>query len=113
MALDTEFRTMKCERCRKSIEANEIRFAIEGDWMGKPLCRRCKAQTENESRDSYRKGRVKECSRRHLYETEVYKDQNKTTEKKDNMNYEIAGSLLYDCEWVFPFDPFSGTKEME
>jgi ribosome-binding protein aMBF1 (putative translation factor) len=73
MVLDTEFRTMKCERCRKSIEANEIRFAIEGDWMGKPLCRRCKFDVEEESREKYRRGREKEYRKSDLYRTDVYR----------------------------------------
>ena len=40
----------------------EIKLAVEGDWMGKPLCRKCKAEVEEESREKYRKGRGKEYS---------------------------------------------------
>jgi DNA-directed RNA polymerase subunit RPC12/RpoP len=49
---------MKCSRCKRWIEANEIKFATEGDWMGKPLCRRCKFEVEEESRDRYRRRRA-------------------------------------------------------
>jgi len=47
---------MKCSRCKKLIEDSEIRFATEGE-VGKPLCRKCKAEVEEESRERYRKGR--------------------------------------------------------
>jgi hypothetical protein len=62
---------MKCSRCKKWIEGNEIKFATEGDWMGKPLCRKCRFEVEEESRDRYRKGREREYpeSIRKLYET--------------------------------------------
>jgi len=73
MALDTEFRTMKCERCNKSIEANEIRFTIEGDWMGKPLCRRCKFDVEEESREKYQKGLAEQHSSKDGYRFNVYR----------------------------------------
>jgi hypothetical protein len=62
---------MKCSRCRKLIAGREIKFASEGDWMGKPLCRKCKAEVEKESRDKYRKGRGKEHSERGLYEADI------------------------------------------
>ena len=62
---------MKCSRCRRLIEGREIKFAQEGDWMGKPLCRKCKAEVEEESRNKYRKGRAKEY-RGHPYERDVY-----------------------------------------
>lgn len=62
---------MKCSRCRRWIEGREIKFAEEGDWMGKPLCRKCKAEVEEEARDKYRKGRAKEYPR-NPYEIDVY-----------------------------------------
>jgi len=58
---------MKCSRCKKLIEGSEIKFVREGDYMGKPLCRRCKAEVEDDSREKYRMGRAKECSKRNLY----------------------------------------------
>ena len=48
---------MKCSRCKRPIEGSEIRFTIEGDWMGKPLCRKCRFDVEEESREKYRRGR--------------------------------------------------------
>jgi hypothetical protein len=62
---------MKCSRCKKEIESYEIKFAKEGDFVGKPLCRKCKTQAEEESRDSYRRGRTKEYLR-DLYGIDVY-----------------------------------------
>jgi len=62
---------MRCSRCRRWIEGSEIKFAKEGDWMGKPLCRKCKAQVEEEARNKYRKGRAKEYLS-YLYEKNVY-----------------------------------------
>jgi ribosome-binding protein aMBF1 (putative translation factor) len=50
---------MLCSRCGKTIEGDEIKFAREGDFMGKPLCRRCRMQVEEESRQHYREGRIK------------------------------------------------------
>ena len=41
--------------------------------MGKPLCRKCKAEVEEESRNRYRKGRAKEYSVRNRYGLHVYK----------------------------------------
>lgn len=64
--------SMRCSRCRRWIESREIKFAREGDWMGKPLCRKCKAEVEGESRERYRKGRGEEWSERDLYEMDVY-----------------------------------------
>jgi hypothetical protein len=64
---------MKCSRCKKDIEGYEIRFAIEGDWMGKPLCRRCKFDAEEESREKYRRGREKEYRKSDLCRTDVYR----------------------------------------
>jgi ribosome-binding protein aMBF1 (putative translation factor) len=63
---------MKCSRCKKEIEGSEIRFAIEGDWMGKPLCRKCKFETEEESREGYRRGREKDHRKNDLYRTGIY-----------------------------------------
>jgi len=48
---------MKCSRCKKWIESYEIKFAREGE-IGKPLCRKCKAEVEEESREKYRKRRA-------------------------------------------------------
>ncbi|MDI6826836.1 MAG: hypothetical protein QMD36_06705 [Candidatus Aenigmarchaeota archaeon] len=62
---------MKCSRCRRWIEGAQIRFATEGDWMGKPLCSRCRAEVEKESREKYRRGSGKEYSR-DLYRTDTY-----------------------------------------
>ena len=53
------------------IEGAEIIFAQEGDWMGKPLCRKCKGEVEEESRNKYRRGRAKEYAR-NPYENDVY-----------------------------------------
>lgn len=61
---------MKCSRCRKLIEGSEINFA-QGDFMAKPLYRKCKAKVEKESRDKYRKGRAKEYPG-DPYEKDVY-----------------------------------------
>lgn len=64
---------MKCSRCRKLIEGAEIKFAVEGDWMGKALCRKCKAEVEEEARNRYRKGLAKQYSVRNLYGLHVYR----------------------------------------
>lgn len=64
---------MKCSRCKKWIEGLEIKFAEEGDWMGKPLCGKCKAQVEAEAREKYRKGRAKEYPG-NLYESKTYRN---------------------------------------
>jgi len=71
---------MRCSRCKKWIEAGEIKFAKEGDWMGKPLCRRCKAQIEEESRNNYRRQRArkKQGSQRDLYKKDVYAAESNT-----------------------------------
>jgi hypothetical protein len=60
---------MKCSRCKRWIEGDEIVFAREG-IVGKPFCRRCRAEVEEESRDRYRRGREREYpeSIRKLYE---------------------------------------------
>lgn len=64
---------MRCARCRKWLEnGREIKFAEEGDWMGKPLCRKCKVKVEEESREKYRKGRAKEYPG-DPYKRDVYK----------------------------------------
>jgi hypothetical protein len=63
---------MKCSRCKRWIEDNEIKFAVEGDYMGKPLCRKCKAEVEQESRNRYRRGRTKEYPG-NRYEKDVYR----------------------------------------
>lgn len=46
-------------------------FAEEGDWMGKSLCKKCKAEVEEESRERYRKGRAKEYPGS-PYEKDIY-----------------------------------------
>jgi len=63
---------MKCSRCKKSIEGAEIKFSVEGDCMGKPLCRKCKAEVEAEAREKYRKGRAKHLQEKDLYRTSIY-----------------------------------------
>jgi ribosome-binding protein aMBF1 (putative translation factor) len=62
----------KCSRCGKSIEGDEIKFAREGDWMGKPLCRRCRTEVEEESRERYRKGRSKDNEYSDQQSTSIY-----------------------------------------
>lgn len=49
---------MKCSRCKKEIEGNEIKFARLGNYMGKPLCRKCRAEVEEEAEERYRRGRA-------------------------------------------------------
>jgi DNA-directed RNA polymerase subunit RPC12/RpoP len=68
---------MKCSRCSRLIEGSGIRFAEEGDWMGKPLCRKCKAEVVEESRNRYREGRCKGngYSKRDQYATSVYEQE--------------------------------------
>jgi len=39
--------------------------------MGQPLCRKCKAEVEEESREKYRKGRRKEYPE-NPYEKDIY-----------------------------------------
>lgn len=63
---------MKCSRCKKWIEGKEIKFAVEGDWMGKPLCRRCKSDVEEESRAKYRNGLARQKSMRNQYYLDIY-----------------------------------------
>jgi hypothetical protein len=62
---------MKCSRCKRWIEGDEIVFAREG-IVGKPFCRRCRAEVEEESREKYRKERGKESSQENIYEMHVY-----------------------------------------
>jgi ribosome-binding protein aMBF1 (putative translation factor) len=64
---------MKCSRCGKSIEGDEIKFAREGDFMGKTLCRKCRMQVEEESREKYREGLAEEHSR-NPYEVDIYRN---------------------------------------
>lgn len=64
---------MKCSRCKRWIEGAEIKFAVEGDWMGKPLCRKCKGEVERESREKYQKGLAKQHSVRNHYGLNVYR----------------------------------------
>ncbi len=67
---------MKCSRCRKKwIEGLDIKFAVEGDWMGKPLCRKCKAEVEKEAREKYQKGLTKQHSVKDHYGLNVYRTQ--------------------------------------
>jgi hypothetical protein len=65
---------MKCSRCKKWIEGDEIKFAREGDWMGKPLCSSCRAEIEAESKNRYRVGRGKGngYSKRNQYTMTIY-----------------------------------------
>jgi len=63
---------MKCSRCKREIESYEIKFAREGE-MGKPLCRKCKAQVEEESREKYREGLPKQRSSKDHYGLNVYR----------------------------------------
>ncbi len=63
---------MRCARCGKWLEdGREIKFAREGDWMGKPLCKKCRAEVEEESREKYRRGRAREYPGS-PYEIDVY-----------------------------------------
>jgi hypothetical protein len=64
---------MKCSRCKRWIEGSEIKFAVEGDWMGKPLCKRCKAEVEEEAREKYRRGLARNHSSRNHYGLDVYR----------------------------------------
>jgi hypothetical protein len=63
---------MKCSRCKKWIEGKEIKFAVEGDYMGKPLCRLCKFQVEEESREKYRSGLTKKYAIEEAYGKNEY-----------------------------------------
>jgi len=63
---------MNCSRCNKPIEGSEIKFAREGDLMGKPLCRRCRKDVEEESREKYREGLAEEHTR-NPYEAGIYR----------------------------------------
>jgi hypothetical protein len=84
---------MKCSRCKKLIEGSEIRFAMEGDWMGKPLCRKCKSIVENESRDKYRRGRLEGngYSKRDQHQSSVY-------DHNEDSCYEPNRATLIDQE---------------
>jgi hypothetical protein len=62
---------MKCSRCQKDIEGYEIKFAREGDFMGKPLCRKCRINVEEEYRENYREGLTKDQPR-NTYEVDAY-----------------------------------------
>lgn len=62
---------MRCSRCGKQIEGSEIKFAREGDWMGKPLCKKCRARVEEGSRNAYREGMAKRYPG-DPYEKDVY-----------------------------------------
>jgi len=73
ITLDASHSGMKCSKCRKLIEGRSIKFAIEGDWMGKPLCRKCKAEVEEESREKYRRGMGREHSTENHYGLDVYR----------------------------------------
>jgi DNA-directed RNA polymerase subunit RPC12/RpoP len=51
---------MRCSRCKKQLENGiEVKFARMGNYMGKPLCRKCRAEVEEEAEERYREGRVK------------------------------------------------------
>ena len=65
---------MKCSKCNKWIEGSEIKFAIEGDYMGKPLCKKCKSEVEQESRDKYQRGLAKQYSVKDPYGLDIYGD---------------------------------------
>jgi len=41
--------------------------------MGKPLCRKCKAEVEEEAREKYRKGLAKQSSVKDNYGLSVYR----------------------------------------
>lgn len=62
---------MRCSRCGRWIEAAEIKFAREGDRMGKALCRKCRGEVEEESRNEYGRRRAKEYPG-DPYEKDVY-----------------------------------------
>lgn len=64
---------MKCSRCNKWIEGGEIKFATEGDYMGKPLCKKCKFEVEEESRKNYRRGLGREHITKNHYGLDVYR----------------------------------------
>lgn len=50
---------IRCARCGKWIEGQEIKFATEGEFMGKALCSKCKAKVHQISRNKYRAARAK------------------------------------------------------
>jgi site-specific recombinase XerC len=64
---------MKCSRCRRWIEGREIKFAVEGDWMGKPLCKKCEAEVENKAREKYQRGLAKQHSIKNHYWLNIYR----------------------------------------
>jgi hypothetical protein len=62
-----------CARCGKFIQGNMVKFAKEGDFMGKPLCRRCRMEVEKESRENYREGLSRQRSVGSYYPADVYR----------------------------------------
>lgn len=56
--------------------------------MGKPLCRKCKAEVEEESRERYRRGSAKQHSVKNHYGLNVYRiDSN---DDKDNYSWILS-----------------------
>lgn len=64
---------MHCSRCRRWIEGRDIKFSVEGDYVGKPICKKCKAETEEESRERYRNGLAEQHSGKNHYGLSIYR----------------------------------------
>jgi hypothetical protein len=63
---------MFCSKCGRWIEGDEIVFAREG-IVGKPFCRRCRAEVEEEAREKYRRGLAKQQCFPNHYRLGVYR----------------------------------------
>jgi len=66
------FSMNRCARCGKVLEnARDIRWAREGNFMGKILCPTCRAKLEQNSKNAYREQMAKRYPG-DPYEKDVY-----------------------------------------